>query len=187
MLLTGLIPVLLLLVISYAFTRRSIIDSQRKEAAQIARPVAAELARSLRDVIDDIHICRSKPALAQSRRRRELKADRASSLGGLSRKSQERRRSWAGGLRSPPRPRPPDPAPAEAFEIADRGQFYIRQRQQLLDGERGGAGLGDLRVDASRWRDSQRRIAGSRGSAAGFLGSRRQRAAQPTGPGCSTR
>lgn len=133
MLVTGILPVILFLVISYTSTRSSIIDSQRKEAAQLARPVAAELARTLRDVIDDINICRRNPLLinesaAESSKLIELRrlANAHPNLNNVA--------VHGRGFSLSTSAIAPQPAPAEAFEVTSNGKFYISRRQQLLSG-----------------------------------------------------
>ncbi|MEM7013544.1 MAG: response regulator [Verrucomicrobiota bacterium] len=135
MLVTGSLPVILFLIISYSSTRSSIIDSKRKEAAQLARPVAAEIASTLRKVIDDINVCRRNPLLinesaAESSKLIELRrlANMHPSLKNVA--------IHGRGFSLSTSALAPQPAPAEAFEVTATGKFYIDRRKQVLDGEK---------------------------------------------------
>lgn len=134
LLVTGLVPVILLVVVGYVFTKKSVVESQRAEAADVARPVSAEIARSMRKVLDEIHICRQNPLLlnpsaADSSKLVEIRrlADTHTSLENLT--------IHGRGLTLSTAAKPPNPAPEDAFDAARRGQFFLRLRPDEASGE----------------------------------------------------
>ncbi|MFT5465538.1 MAG: signal transduction histidine kinase/CheY-like chemotaxis protein [Verrucomicrobiales bacterium] len=133
LLLTGLVPVILLVSVAYVFTKNSVLDSQRADANDLARPVSAEIARSMQRVIDEIHKCRHNPLLlnsgaAESSKLIEIRRllDSHPSLANLSLHGR--------GFTLSTGPTPPNPAPEDAFSAAQLGQFYLRVREEKLEG-----------------------------------------------------
>lgn len=135
MLLAGLLPVLALVIITCVTTRRSIIDTQREEAEQIARPVGAAIAGALQKVLDEVHACQHNPLLlnpsaAEGSRLIELRRllDTSESIEELTLHGSDSILST--------NPAAPYRAPAEAFAAASEGQLYIDLRDQRPGSER---------------------------------------------------